>query len=407
MQFIKHFILNILILLYRIPLGKWIGKQKRKNAILVMRTDLIGDCIIWLDSAKEYKKQFPDAHIVLLYNKAWKDLALQMPYFDECIPFDGKRFMKSIRYYFVLLKQINAYHYQKVFNTMYARNFFIQDWIVRNVSADEKTGFGGNYTNTNNTLAKLTSNFTKYNAKLYNIANKWYDKLIVAEQGTKMELLRNAEFIQGCLNPAFKADLPVFPFEIKADSNMLSEKYVVFALGASTPRKAWNIEKFAAVAQKISQRYSIVCCGTQNERILYWQMKQLLAPNTNIINLCGKTTLTELFGVIKYARFVVTNDTGTSHIAVATQTPSVVILGGGHFGQFHPYPTDIIQEVHTHTHPPDYLPMVVCKPMECYHCGWICKYPLQNGKWKCIADINTDDVMEKVDILLNRLNNEN
>ena len=202
MQVIKHFILNILILFYRIPLGKRLGKKERKNAILVMRTDLIGDCIIWLDSAKEYKKHFPDAHIVLLYNKAWKDLALQMPYFDECIPFDGKRFMKSIKYYFVLLKQINIYHYQKVFNTMYARNFFIQDWIVRNVSADEKIGFCGNYTNTNNTLAKLTSDFTRYNPKLYAIANKWYDRLIVAEQGTKMELLRNAEFVQGSLNPS-------------------------------------------------------------------------------------------------------------------------------------------------------------------------------------------------------------
>ncbi len=395
MTLLKECLLRILILVYRIPLGRMIGKKKKHNAILVMRTDLIGDCVIWLDSAKEYKKKFPNNHLVLLHNKAWTDMALKMPYFDECIPFDGKLFMKSIRYYFILLKQLNVYHYQKVFNTMYARNFFIQDWIVHNLSADEKIGFSGNFANTNNTLAKLTSNFSKYNPTLYAIANKWYDILIPAEKGVKMELQRNAEFIRACVNPTFKANLPILPFDIEETSDLTPKHYVVFALGASTIRRTWNVEKFARIAKHLSQRFAIVCCGTQSESVLCQQLKDIL-PQENIINKCGQTSLMELFSLIKNAQFILTNDTSTSHIAVATQTPSVVILGGGHFGQFQPYQTDTIQ--YNTIHPA--LPMPVYKTMDCFNCGWICKYPLQNGRWKCIADITAEEVLKKVNQLL-------
>ena len=58
------------------------------NCILVIRLDAIGDSVIWLDQAKEYRKRFPNHKLVLFHNISWKDIAERLPYFDECISFN-------------------------------------------------------------------------------------------------------------------------------------------------------------------------------------------------------------------------------------------------------------------------------------------------------------------------------
>ena len=38
------------------------------------------------------------------------------------------------------------------------------------------------------------------------------------------------------------------------------------------------------------------------------------------------------------ASCVISNDTGPAHLSIALSVPTVVIIGGGHFGSFVPYP---------------------------------------------------------------------
>ncbi len=394
----KNILLFCLILLHRLPLRILLRQKKITKSILILKLDAIGDSIIWLDSAKEYRKSFPNHRLVLCYKKDWEEIALKLPYFDAYFPFDQKRFFKRIAYRFSLLKQLNTYHYEKVINPTFSRNFFLQDWIIHNIHAKEKIGSNGDYTNTNNTIAKLTSNFNYYNPKLKKIADKWYTCLLPASSETKMELIRNAEFIRSYINPSFQSQLPIFPFDIIKTSLIPFEKYIVVVLGGSTDKKMWNVDKFAQTALHFMDKFNVVVCGGKEENELFNRFMSFGIPDEKVINLIGKTNLTELISVIKYASITLTNDTAASHITVATHTPSVCILGGGHYGRFQPYQVENIKESELF-----FLPKIAFYPMDCFGCGLICKYPLENGKWKCINSIEKESAIEKINEIMNFL----
>ena len=59
-----------------------------KKHIVLIRLDAIGDFIIWLDSAKEFRVIYPSERIVLIANSSWASLAKTMPYWDEVLPLD-------------------------------------------------------------------------------------------------------------------------------------------------------------------------------------------------------------------------------------------------------------------------------------------------------------------------------
>ena len=90
-------------------------------------------------------------------------------------------------------------------------------------------------------------------------------------------------------------------------------------------------------------------------------------PNCGLINLCGSTNLSQLIGVISSARLLLSNETSAIHIAAATSTPSVCLLGGGHFGRFVPYPSSA----------PMPHPIPVYYSMPCFNCNWQCIHHLE------------------------------
>ena len=69
-------------------------QQNELELILLIRQDAIGDFVMWLDTAKEYRKLYPpDKYkIVLAGNASWCDLAEELPYWDKVIPVDVKKF---------------------------------------------------------------------------------------------------------------------------------------------------------------------------------------------------------------------------------------------------------------------------------------------------------------------------
>ncbi|MCC6492074.1 MAG: glycosyltransferase family 9 protein [Pirellulales bacterium] len=113
------------------------------------------------------------------------------------------------------------------------------------------------------------------------------------------------------------------------------EPYVCLHAGAKWASRRWPVEKFAAVGQGLAaQGYHLVLTGSAAETLLVERLSELLsAPHTNI---CGRTDLGALAAVVRGARLLVTNDTGLSHVAAATGTPSVIIALGSDLDRWRP-----------------------------------------------------------------------
>ncbi len=71
------------------------------------------------------------------------------------------------------------------------------------------------------------------------------------------------------------------------------------------------------------------------------------------------------------------------HVAIGLGRPTVTIMGGGHFGRFHPW-GDAERN------------RVVNRPMPCYGCHWTCRYPTT----RCILEIEPEEIGRVVGELL-------
>jgi ADP-heptose:LPS heptosyltransferase len=103
--------------------------------------------------------------------------------------------------------------------------------------------------------------------------------------------------------------------------------YAVLHAGSQLPSRRWPAERFAEVGDELAaEGLQIVLTGTPGERNLIERIRQRMREPA--VDLAGRTTLGSLAAVIAKAKLLVCNDTGVSHIAAATGTPSVVVACG-------------------------------------------------------------------------------
>lgn len=134
--------------------------------------------------------------------------------------------------------------------------------------------------------------------------------------------------------------------QARAEASAILAKYglartdflVCMQLGASDRDKRWPEERFAELARSLVQKYGarIVLLGVDAEAPLGAQFERYL-PDT-AVHLFGQTTIPQLAAILEWARVLVTNDTGTMHIAAAVKCPVVLVsVGYVHFRETGPY----------------------------------------------------------------------
>ncbi|OQW45667.1 MAG: hypothetical protein A4S16_00260 [Proteobacteria bacterium SG_bin6] len=130
----------------------------------------------------------------------------------------------------------------------------------------------------------------------------------------------------GCTEGDAAPEFPLATADRAApDALGLGRHYALIHPGASDPRRRWPPDRFAAVADMLARAgHAIVLTGTANEAAVVEAVAGSMAAPA--ANLCGGTTLGEMAGLVAGAALVVTNDTGTAHLAEAFATPSVTIF---------------------------------------------------------------------------------
>jgi heptosyltransferase-2 len=93
------------------------------------------------------------------------------------------------------------------------------------------------------------------------------------------------------------------------------------------PAKRWLAERFAEVAANVSARSSAqwILFGTKKDAAIGDQIAAAIGDHC--VNRMGHTTLDQLIGELRGCRLVLTNDTGTMHLAALLGVPVVAIFG--------------------------------------------------------------------------------
>ena len=355
------------------------SRNNQLKLILIIRQDAIGDFVMWLDTAKEYRKLYPpDKYkIVLAGNKIWCDLAEELPYWDKVIPVDVKQFKTFSSYRWKLLRKIRKLKIETAIQPTFSREFYHGDALVRASGALRKVSSEGDMSN-RNWLKKIMS-------------DRWHTELIPASTKKMTELERNSEFFQGLSKKPHKLSHPSIICQGTAShTEWENREYYVLFPGVSSALRQWPLECFAEIANRIYHETCLtgILDGGPNEKPFAESIKELSdAP----LEWAG-TRLNELPVLLKCSRFVVSSETSAVHIAVAVNTPVICILGGAYFGRFLPYPELPKQRIVLET---------VSYSMPCYGCNGECIYPLKKDESApCITNVSVDAVWEKVKPLL-------
>jgi lipopolysaccharide heptosyltransferase II len=141
--------------------------------------------------------------------------------------------------------------------------------------------------------------------------------------------------------------------------------------------KRWLPERFAEAAAKISARSSAqwILFGTKNDAAIGEQIA--VAIGDHCVNRIGQTTLDQLIEELRKCRLVLTNDTGTMHLAALLGVPVVAV-----FGSTEPSLTGPLGNEH----------IILRHHVECSPC-FLRECPID---FRCMKAVGADEVAEAV-----------
>lgn len=147
------------------------------------------------------------------------------------------------------------------------------------------------------------------------------------------------------------------------------------------PAKRWPLDRYAEVIQKMSAAHpeiEWVFVGAPKEAPMGEQLSALVG-NVNHRNLVGKTSLSQLMAELKTFKMLVTNDTGTMHLASALKVPTISL-----FGSTEPVLTGPLGKRHT----------VIRHRVKCSPCF---KRECPFGHYECLMKITPEEVCAAIE----------
>lgn len=149
------------------------------------------------------------------------------------------------------------------------------------------------------------------------------------------EIDRNLRLMRllGCPDRGRHLEFPLFEADHTEADRLLARTppsgYPLIGVhpGAKIAARRWALERFAAVADRLTERHAarIVITGGPEEEPTARAVATAMRHRATV--LAGETSLGGLAALIARLDLFISNDTGPAHIACALDTPSVVVFG--------------------------------------------------------------------------------
>ena len=317
--------------------------------ILFITLSNIGDCILTLPVLDCLRQKYPDAQVTCLVPARPSNIFVNNPAVSEVIVFDKyARLTDKIKLFFFLSKE-------KFDLVVDLRNSFFGAFLPT------KSG-----RRIFSPLRRIPSGIRHMRQKhlfwakmpLNSGENKYQSLNITAKDG---------DYINDILSQR---------------GLTASAKLIVIAPGSRCSVKCWGKENFNQLcAQILKEGNQIILAGDVFDQPLGDYLAQANS-GAKIINLCGKTTLSQLAALLKRACLLITNDSAVMHLASYLNVPVVAIFGPTDERKYGPWSekSAVVKKD------------IFCRPCEKAQCRF--------ATVKCLTSIRLKDVLAQVRTVL-------
>jgi ADP-heptose:LPS heptosyltransferase len=312
--------------------------------ILIMSLTRMGDLIQSTPLISSLRKRYPEAKITLLVSSDFVEFAKRANHIDDIIVFNLRQFNKKgekgelkswvevYQYLEEFLKTLSDRSFSKVYNLSHSK---LSALMIHYLKIPEIVGFHCNRSGDRKTDHPWLQYFgiEPFN-RLYNSYNLADIYMLSGDGEPGSEELSIAHGPDDALAAA----------EVLGDLHGNEELVIGIQAGSSLEGRRWSVESFSTLGDLICSRLNakIVLLGVASESEIASKIVEGMEYKERVLDLTGKTSITQLIGVLKRCSYLVTNDTGTMHIAAALKVPIVGLF----FAHAHPHETGPFGEGH-------------------------------------------------------------
>ncbi|MFC1717430.1 lipopolysaccharide heptosyltransferase II [Candidatus Poribacteria bacterium] len=323
----------------------------------------IGDMVLLTPALRALRKKFPEARIEMLVNPLVYDLMERNPYLDEVIMYDKRGEHRGIRQMRQMAKRLKA----KQFDVA----VILHPTSVRSAVLAFMAG-----------IPKRTG--TNLNARGPFLTTKIQRQIDIHEVERYLDIVSP---IAGTDDDG-KLEFWGIDEDAKEFAERILEGHTGPIIGVNPcttwASKRWSVERFAALANTLSQRFGAFVLFTGGPSDTSLENEIMYQPLSQPLDLIGNTSLWQLGALIKRCDLYITCDSGPMHISAAVGTPTIALFG----------PTDPVR------HGPRCVDHVVVKKE--MHCSPCYERECKRDTHDCMQAIQVEDIVEVVERWLSR-----
>ncbi len=289
-----------------------------RTNILCIRLDNLGDVLMTTPAFRALRTSFPDARLTLLTSTAGAAIARYVPEMDDYLEFAVPWTKQESAQDSSVVTETAAALRERLFDAAVIFTTYSQSALPAAMLCY---------------LAGIGDVLGYCRENPYRLMRRWVPEqepfaLVRHEVRRQLDLVATV----GARRPddvRLSLRIPVVAIAAVRDRLMsagldFARPWLVLHAGASEPKRQYRLEDYAAAAQQLySDGWQIVLTGSEAERPTLAPL--LHALRGRAFDLVGQLTMVEWCAVLDLCDVLVSNNTGSVHIAAALRTPVVVL----------------------------------------------------------------------------------
>jgi heptosyltransferase II len=269
--------------------------------ILIVQTSFLGDTILSTPVIEGLARIYPDAELWMMTTPLSVQLVKRDPLLSGVIAYDKRGSESGFSGLFAMARRIRSMGFDRVYSLH--RSYRTSALLA---------------------LSKIPYRVGFKEAKLAFLYHRTYRR-----NPENHDVIRNLSILGEHGPPeSYSGALRLFAPEfgdlgVKTTQALPKEPYAVLVPGSAWETKVWHHEGFRKTAQYLlANGFRVVLLGAPED----CETNRKVADGIDVVDLAGKTSISDALYIMKHAGLVVCNDSMSLHMASAFKIPTVVIF---------------------------------------------------------------------------------